>query len=291
MRKSLLFWALLWTVLAGGCRLFDQTESTHEYSPLRPARQSPDSVTLEIIWARFPMNDPQLTDAMWQEIDETQLPTAVRRELANNGFRVGVVGGTLPDAIAELLSPKAPPPAAQATPEAGADETQNQLLAEPTVHRRILQLRRGHRAEIQASEVYPSLPLLVHQDRELGGRTYQDAQAIFALRVDPQPDQTAIVELTPELHCGTPRLRWTSEDDGILRQAPLRDREIFSALRVKTPLAPGEMLVMTCLPDSGSRLGYYFHTVDAAEGRQQKLILIRLAQVPTSQTFDVDSER
>jgi hypothetical protein len=45
------------------------------------------------------------------------------------------------------------------------------------------------------------------------------------------------------------------------------------------------MLVLMSLPNSGSRLGHYFHTVDSADGPQQKLILIRLAQVPPSDTF------
>jgi len=291
MRTILLLWFLLWIVLAGGCRLLDRAETAQGRSPLQPARSSPDSVALEIVWVRFPMDDPQLCDAMWQEIDETQVPPAVRRELANNGFRVGVVGGTLPDAIAQLLTPSGTPPddeavAEKSTAEMDTDERQNALLAEPTVRRRVLQLRRGRRAEIQASDVYPSLPLLVCEDRELGGRTYRDAQAMFGLRVDPQPDQTAVVELTPEVHYGSARLRWTSEEDHILRQAPLRDREIFTQLRISAPLAPGEMLVLTSLPEAGSRLGHYFHTVDAADGRQQKLILVRLAQVPPTHTFD-----
>ena len=34
------------------------------------------------------------------------------------------------------------------------------------------------------------MPLLVSRGRELGGRTFRDAQAIYALTVDPQPDQT-----------------------------------------------------------------------------------------------------
>lgn len=296
MRTVLLFWVLAWIVPVGGCRLFDPAETAQNHSPLRPARSSPDSVALEIIWARFPLNDPQLCDTMWQEIDETRVAPAVRRELANNGFRVGVVGGTLPDAIAELLTP-AETPAEEGNADAKtsqgteAEERQNALLAEPTVRRRVLQLRRGRRAEIQASEVYPSLPLLVYRDRELVGDIYHDAQAIYALRVDPQPDQTTIVELTPELHSGAPRLRWTSEDDGILRQAPLRDRKIFDQMRINTPLAPGEMLVLTSLPDAGGRLGHYFHTVDAADGPQQKLVLVRLAQVPASHSFDAAGER
>lgn len=298
MRTVLLFCTLPWIVLAGGCRLIDHGETVQSHSPLHPARSSPDSVALEIVWARFPVNDPQLCDTMWQDIDETRLSPTVRRELANNGFRVGVVGGTLPDALAKLLTPAeddiektdSKKTSTDKSDKSDVEAKQNALLAEPTIRRRVLQLRRGRRAEIQASEIYSTFPLLVHQDRELGGHTYQDAQAMFSLRVDPQPDQTAIVDLTPEIHHGTPRLRWTSEDDGVLRQAPLREREIFDQLRINTPLAPGEMIVMTCLPDSGSRLGHYFYEVNSADGPQQKLILVRLAQVPPSHAFDAMGE-
>ena len=84
---------------------------------------------------------------------------------------------------------------------------------------------------------------------------------------------------------GQSRLRYTGGDDGILRQATLKDREVFDRLRVAVKLAPGEMLVLMSLPDAGSRLGHYFHTVDSSDGPQQKLILIRLAEVPPSDTF------
>jgi len=43
--------------------------------------------------------------------------------------------------------------------------------------------------------------------------------------------------------------------------------------------------VLMSLPNAGSRLGHYFHTVESAEGPQQKLIVIRLAEVPDSDTF------
>jgi hypothetical protein len=56
-------------------------------------------------------------------------------------------------------------------------------------------------------------------------------------------------------------------------------------------LAPGEMLALVSLPDSASRLGHYFHTVDSSQGPRQKLILIRLAQVPASDTFAGLAER
>jgi hypothetical protein len=148
-------------------------------------------------------------------------------------------------------------------------------------------LRRNQRSEIQASEVYPSLPLLVCGGRELSGDRYEQAQAIYALRVDPRPDRTALIELTPELHYGPPHIRYTRGEDniGVLHQAIAREREVFEQLRMSVKLAPGEMLLLMSLPDSGSQLAEYFHTTETSAGRQQKLILIRLADVPESDVF------
>src|SRR3954463_13919978 len=88
---------------ATGCHMFPKQELAGSHSPLKPAQPSPDSVALEIIWARFPANDPVLDDAAWHEIDETQIEPAVRRELVNNGIRIGVISGSVPPAIAHVL--------------------------------------------------------------------------------------------------------------------------------------------------------------------------------------------
>ncbi len=65
----------------------------------------------------------------------------------------------------------------------------------------------------------------------------------------------------------------------------MRDREVYDRLRMNVRLSAGEMLVLMSLPDSGSRLGDYFHTVDSPQGKQEKLILLRLVEVPPSDTF------
>jgi hypothetical protein len=274
-------------IVTSGCRLFIDEDQPLGKSPLRPAEATPDSVRMEFIWARFAADDPDLNEATWREIDETQIAPAVRQELARNGFRAGVIGGTLPAAIARALR-SGEAADGESTAPGNVDNVEAvPLSAEPVVHGRIQQLRRNQRSEIQASEIHPSLPLLIGDGQELSGRTFHDAQAIYALRVDPQPDQTVLVELTPELHHGQARLRFARNDDnmGVLRQAPMRDREIFSKLRMSVRLAPGEMLVLLGLSDAGSRLGHYFHTVDSSDGPQQKLILIRLAEVPPSDIF------
>jgi len=254
-------------------------------SPLRPAKPSPDSVQMEVIWARCPLNDAEINDTVWSEIDETQVAPAIHRELARNGFRVGVIAGTPPDAIARVLNMEA------AEPQTASDRAGFQsldLVQGAKVHGSRRNLRRGERMEVLASENMASMPLLVSRGRELGGRTFRDAQAIYSLAIDPQPDQTVNVELTPEIHYGRSRLRWSGGEDGmdvVLRQLPMREREVFESMRMEVRLAPGEMLMLAGLPDSGSRPGHFFHTAESAAGREQKIVFIRLAQVPKSDTF------
>ncbi|HEX3599007.1 MAG TPA: hypothetical protein VHU84_02620 [Lacipirellulaceae bacterium] len=282
---------MLLATFASGCRLFPADHPMlHGHSPLKAAPNSPDSVAMEIIWARFPANDPVLDDAAWRDIDETQIEPAVRRELVNNGIRAGVISGSMPPAIDKVLHQGAPSPektaAANSNKKPGDTKPQtSDLLTEPIIHGRNCRLRRNQRFEIQASETYASMDLLRPDGESLGGRTYDQADAIYVLRVEASPDRTAKVELTPELHYGTPRLRYTGGDDGVLMSMPLKSREVFDRLRMSVKLAPGEMLVLMSMHDAGSRLGHYFHTVDSPDGTQQKLILIRLAEVPSSNTF------
>lgn len=273
------------SALAGGCRLMQSEEPIVQgSSPLRPVRPSPDSMQMEVIWARCPLNDAEMNDTVWREIDETQVAPEVQRELARNGFRVGVIAGTPPDAVARVLNMASAEP-----PSSESSGTQKlELGRESKIHGSRRNLRRDERMEIRASENLDSMPLLISRGRELGGRTFRDAQAIYALSIDPQPDQTVRVSLTPEIHSGPSLLRWSGGEEGmdvVLRQLPMRDREVFESLRMDVRLAPGEMLILAGIPDSGCRPGHYFHTVDTLAGREQKIVLIRLAQVPPSNTF------
>jgi hypothetical protein len=270
-------------MLTSGCRLFLDDEATVQgRSLLRPAAASPDSVAMEIVWARFADGDPQLNESAWQQIDETSIAPDVQRELAKNGFRAGVIRGALPDELSRALRQGEKTTDTEASE---GDPTLASFMTEPTIRRRLVQARRQRRIEIQASDVIPTLPLLIGKGDELGGGTYHDAQGIYALEVDPQPDRTVLVEMTPELHHGSPRMRWSKGEEGVFRQSPMREHEVFERLRLTVKLSPGEMLVLMSRPEASSRLGQYFHTVDAGEGRQQKLILVRVAQVPQGNAF------
>lgn len=270
---------------ASGCRLFPGKEpfgQAQGHSPLRPAQPSPDSVGMEIIWARFSVNDPVLDPAVWRDIDEAQIEPAVRSELVKNGFRAGVISGSMPEAIASVLhqGESAPEPKQKDAEKPATAE----LLSDPIVRGRKCRVRRNQRTEIQASDIYPTMPLLLNDDAELGGRPYTQAQAFYTLRVEPRSDRSATVSLTPEIHHGVPRTKYVNED-AMLRMETQREREVFEKLRLSVKLAPGDSLVLMSLPDAGSRLGHFFHTVESSDGTQQKLILIRLADVPQSDSF------
>jgi hypothetical protein len=310
-RRLIYGFVLFASAAGGGCRMLGDDVSLQGQSPLVAGRASPDSVAIEMLWVRFPDDDPQLNDEAWLAIDETAIAADVRRELAANGFRVGVISGDLPDAMARALNQTGGAPEDEesnsvthegVTPLFPRAEKRDRplaenggrpqstlapavgLLDEPVVRGRVKHLRRHERWEIQASDVYPSLPLLEPKGREQGGDIYPDAQALYALRIDPQPDRTVLVELTPELHFGPYHQSW-SGDERMMMRALVRDRRVFAKMQINVRLAAGDILVLMNLPNSGSRLGEYFHTVDSSQGRQQKLILLRLAQLPPGETF------
>jgi hypothetical protein len=278
-RWALRFVCTALLAVAAGCQMFDGELPLMPSgeSPLQAAPSSPDAVTLEIFWARFPAGSPALNDEVWREIQEDRLPADLRARLAKQGLRAGVVGGTPPTAIMELLNPDG----RKLDEQDSAEQVDPELFVEtPRVTRRLKQLRLGTRMELQASDVIEQASLLVPADGELGGGTFGLAQAIYQLEVRAQPGGQVEMQITPELQYGPQQMRWLRDEMGNLIPKPLRDAEVFRDLRMTVPLAPGEMLFVLGLPDAASRLGHYFHTVETATGREQKAVLIRLADVP-----------
>ena len=241
-------------------------------SPLAPAQMSPDSCVLEISFVRFPFGDPEVNDQLWREIDEQHFPADVRRRLARNGFRLGLLHGQVPDTLAELLELEDTP-----QPPTAANEVDVAALASasPPV-RRHLQIRAGGRKEIIASGLYDELPVLIAEPGRLGGQTYRQAQALLAVKTYPQADGQVRVELVPELHHGEPRQRWVGQQ-GMWRLEAGKARRVFEEMGFSATLAPGSMLVLSSLPSRPGSLGHHFFTEDTGQ-LEQKLLLLRLAQ-------------
>ena len=249
-------------------------------SLLRPVVPSHDSVTLEIWTVRLPLGDSQQSDAVWNEIDEQQIPTHVRRELKRNGLRVGVVGASVPDSLARMLE------LTDAPPDENAVWQEVDLQTTPNVTRRVVQVREGGKVEITpTSTVYDELHLLYHEDGTVRGRTYSAAQAVFNGQVNLNGDGSVRLQLTPELHYGPAQQKISFRGSGAARYETIRAKEVYEKLRTGTTISPGEMLLLGSLIDRPGSLGHNFFSEDSPEGLQQRLLLVRLARSPPGDLF------
>jgi hypothetical protein len=269
--------ALLVALLAiAGC----STPLRPAKSPLMPAQMSPDSVVLEMFFVRFPVGDTAANEKLWEEIDEQQFAPELRERLTRNGFRAGVVSGQMPVELSKLLELSD-----KTAPVDGIAETKvEDLEAQPRVFRRHMQLRAGKPGEIVASGIYPQLPVLTCESGRVCGRTYDEAQGIFAVKSLPQPDGRVRLELVPELQYGQPKTQWVS-NPGLARLEAFRPKREFHDITLTADLAPGTMLVLSSLPSRPGSLGHHFFTEN--DGRpEQKLLIVRLAQTQHDGLFN-----
>ncbi len=155
--------------------------------------------------------------------------------------------------------------------------------ASPRVVRRVLQLNHYSQATIQASELRDHINVLVNGDDGLQGHSYEQVQAVYTLRAEPAAGQRVALRLTPELQHGELRTRYAGSDQGIFLLSPSRERQTYDRLMLSTELSAGELLVVGCLPDAPGSLGQVFHGVELAGPAEQKLVLVRLLQVPPSE--------
>ena len=246
-------------------------------SPLTPTVMSPESVVLDIFFVRCPMGDEATNVDLWREVDEQTIPLKTREGLRRNGFRAGVVTGQLPAELAELLQLAEKP-----VTNGRSNEATIEPEAKPSVIRRHLQTPPNRRNEVIASGIYPRLPVLLSEDGQVHGQTYQQAQGVFSLLASPLPDGSTSITLSPEVHHGSPCRRWTG-GQGVIRLEASRPRCPFEDLSITSSLPPGAMLLVTCQPDRRGSLGYNFFSDEGHEF--QKLLVIRLSQTQHDSLF------
>jgi hypothetical protein len=263
--------------IALGCQVFDKPPDRALETLLKPVNTSSDSVALEIFQARIPLDQETKADALWERIDEQKFDAELRRRLVANGLRVGIVGGALPEDLANLLELDG------AESEAADSQIITDQSAVPRVTRRIVQAKRRDPLQIQVSELRDEAQVLLNREGSFGGKTFRQMQGVYSLQAESIPGQRVKVRLTPELHHGEMKQRYAGSTQGIFMSIPSREREVFDDLTMDAALAPGELLVIGCLPSAKTSLGGVFHTATAAGKDERKLILVRLLQVPPSE--------
>ena len=250
-------------------------------SPLKAPQMSPDSVTLDLFFIRYPFGDSVANEELWQQIDEQQIPIETRRRLSANGFRAGVIAGQIPITLSQLLELKgksAPVGGVQTTALAEVGSDEGPMWSHT-------QLRPRKRSEIITSEIYPELPVLLSGPDGVTGKTYQKAQGVLAVSVIPEKDGRVLLQAVPELHHDESQRVFTGSQ-GAWRIDTARPRLVFDDMTVSARLAPGQMIVLSCLPTRPGSLGHNFLTTDSSGSLEQKLLVIRLSQTQHDELFE-----
>jgi hypothetical protein len=244
---------------------------------LRPVTTSPNSVTMEIFEARIPIDQDAQVETVWQQVDEQCLDAELRRRLLANGLRAGVIGGPLPDELSNILGLQSE------MPDQETERVVTVATAVPRVTRRVVQVNKLQPPAIQATDVRPEANILINDEGGTHGKPYSEVEGRYELRAESIPGQRVAVHLIPELHHGQLRPRYRGSDQGQYLIIPSRERETFEWLTMNAELAPGELLIVSCLPDAKANLGGFLHTAQVEGRSERKFFLVRLLETPASE--------
>jgi hypothetical protein len=275
LTSALLLAALAW--LGSGCALLTTAEK-----PVAKSLPSPplpaNGVVLEVAFVRLPLADNTAYDSIWSQIDEQHFPADLRRNLAANGVRCGVVGMQLPPQLKEVLD----------TNEKSLLEKGEDSPDDPEIDRasRRIQCRSGQRAKILVTKELDNLSLLLLEESRVRGLLLSQARCLFGLKAYPLGDGRAKIELTPEVEHGEMKTQFVGRDGSVLPQLG-RDRVVLDTLRLTATIAPGQVLLLGGTPESKG-MGSSFFTQSDSGTTYRRLLLVRLAVTQYDDLFAPD---
>lgn len=235
------------SLLAAGCRTItggvldaqDDPAAAADVDAARRASRIPRTLPVEVHFVRHDPRDPAFGADLWNAVDEQALDADLRRRLAANGLRAGVVTGQLPAEIGDRLVPAA-------TIDPAAPEHAGLV--------RRLQLLPGKRAEVIAATGLADLVLLERGAEGVRGATYRDATALFALEARPVADGRVRIRIVPEVKHGAVRKTWEGEE-GLFRLETGQSRRRFDDLDVTVCLPAGGTLLVGTTAGEGAAVG------------------------------------
>ena len=246
---------------------------------LEKARMAEDSVVLEVMFVHVAPHHNRAGSQLWNDLDETHLAVDLRRLLDANGLRCGLIGGSLPESLVELIK------ADRNTTD--VEQRSGNVLNQSAMRTQRMQFRSGQPGRIVVSpSIHEQLPVFLVEGDYTQGKTYHQAQCLLGLRSYPLGDGRIRLEMAPEVHHGQARTQFIGQDGAWLLKS---DREIkrFDQLEIVHVLSPGQSLVLSSSPGSHG-MGSSFFSDTTAPTKTSIVVLIRLAQTQRDDLFKVD---
>ena len=240
---------------------------------------TPDSVVLEVTFIRIPEERVDFEARFWPEADEAALNAELRRRMAANGFRSGILGSPPPAALQELLDQ-------QPAQDPGDGSTRIEAGAEIAVRTHRLRSRSGHPSKIivRGTAVPKLAALLYDEDGRVRGESLDQAQFYYCVTSHPQGDGQVRIELVPTIEHGQPRSRFKGQQGAWTVDNVSRPTKTYDDLKIDTMLSPGQSVAIGC-NDAHRGLGEQFFAADPAEKEPRLLLVVRLQQTQLDERF------
>ena len=254
-----------------------------EQTTLKRPTLPPDSVVFDVLLARVPYQDRDLTNALWNDVDELEIDSATRKRLNEQGFRAGLVGASPPDSLSKILTLKGRELRESIIEE--VDPSKVESSSAPVVSSKPITLRAGMKSVIETRvEVGTSIPILENENGTLVGKTYSDARTTLSVSVEQNADGSARFDLAPLLKYGSPKLVARYRHGQLVRSQE-QPTKSFDRLKFSISLRPGQFLVMGATDAATNALGKYFFS-DGGEDFDQKILVLRLLVTQRDGQFD-----
>lgn len=262
------------TLTAVGCTLFSpfdlpKGEVSSQRSVLPPIKAPADAVQLQIVFVERPVDDPLISQLIWQDIDQVgAVPPAKRQVLEDNGLRVGQVGAHPPSSVQKLLG---------LTEELFDPTSSDQQL----MRGRRLGLRSSQETEVQTVEALQEYTIEYQIDGQEEIVDYKQSRPVFKIKPVRVQDGWVRLEFTPEIHHGEGRMRPTATNAGWeLRGGQNTDAR--HALKFDVMLNNGELAIISGDPQKNNSFGQRCFCQETEGRRTQRVLIIRLADAGQS---------
>jgi hypothetical protein len=277
-RRSVLL-LLCWGYCAlnlAGCELFSQSSAklANVEAGLPSLPIPPDSMQLEILFVERPVGDRLMGDPLWKEVDTNlNMEPEEQRDLARNGFLIGVAGAHPPAALQQLLEMRAKPKEGEI---ATGPETDGRLQGNRFF------LQSGAETQIQLNDVpHEELQFnlfATHAARDPSAKTYKGARCIYRVTVKREQRGWARLDFVPEIHYGMDVLRPAAGADNWELKSQQNIEKLY-AQRFTVILNTGDMVLVTGRSDLTGTAGHRFFTGPEGQDGIQRMLIVRLSQM------------
>jgi len=242
---------------------------------------SPDTAGIDVFFVRIPYYNRELLRQLWAEVDEQWGSPALRRELMDQGLRIGIQGVSLSPTLTTLINATATPPPTTDPMEVSVAELQR----DPIVQRQFCRMSPGMQVLFRPyADHVPEMPLFWSESGHFCGKTFKDAEGLIGVAATPLKGGQVRFEITPEVVYGTPMTKYNFQG-GAMFLDNAKPKHVFYNLAVSLDLLPGQWIVMGPVSEKCSGIGRCFFTRECGE-TEQKVILIRLARSQRDAVFE-----